>query len=219
MKNKLMLIIVLGMFLISFTSALDSFGTFKQGSDIRLTQICSDASYVTISSISYPNSTTAITQTNMTHLGSGEFYYNFNDTNELGRYDVRGIADGCQESFAYYFEVTSTGENITQNQGLTIGGLIFFSALLVVIGFTFRPEKWKVRFFFFMCACLIGVLTLNSIKIIASASESLGKMMELGLYLGIIVLLVMFLYFFIYALIEVFSAIKNAKKKKWEFRP
>jgi len=111
MKNKILMVIMFGAILFSMTSvlALDSQGTFKQTEEVRITQVCSDATYITISSITYPNSTVATSAINMTSVGSGEFYYPFNLTNEFGRYDVRGISDGCEKTFATYFEITPFG--------------------------------------------------------------------------------------------------------------
>ncbi len=102
--------LVLGIFLLTPVMALEGLGEFEQGEDIRIAQVCNDATYITISSITYPNSTTAVNGTNMTSAGSGEFYYDFNLTEELGRYDVRGISNGCEKTFATYFEVTSFGK-------------------------------------------------------------------------------------------------------------
>ena len=124
MKNKLLMFLVLGIFLLTPVMALEGLGEFEQGEDIRIAQVCNDATYITISSITYPNSTTAVNGTNMTSAGSGEFYYDFNLTEELGRYDVRGISDGCEKTFATYFEVTPFGK---------LGVLIF----LVVLSFIF----------------------------------------------------------------------------------
>ena len=109
--RKLLLILFLGMFLLSFTSALDNLGTFKQNEQVRISQVCSDATYINISSISFPDSSIAISGVAMTSAGNGEFYYNFANTTQLGRYDVRGISDGCEKTFATYFEVTENGKS------------------------------------------------------------------------------------------------------------
>src|SRR6056297_871816 len=113
MKSKrvitMLTFIVLSMFLINSISALDSLGTYKKGQDVRITQVCSDATYINVSSIAYPNGTIAVSGIEMTPAGSGEYYYDFNQTSALGKYHVRGISDGCTETFATYFEVNSTG--------------------------------------------------------------------------------------------------------------
>lgn len=134
MKNKILTIFILGIFLFSFANvfALDSLGTFKQGETIRISQVCNDASYITISSIAYPNSTHAIANTNMTFSGSGEYHYNFTSADALGRYDVRGISDGCENTYATYFEVTPSGK--TSSTGESILYFLFTIIIFLLLG-------------------------------------------------------------------------------------
>jgi hypothetical protein len=122
--KKLISLFILGIFLFSFTSALDNLGTFKQNSDVRVSQICFDATYVIIA-ISTPDSVIAIANQNMTNNGAGEFSYSFNNTSQLGRYDVRGISDGCEKTFATYFEVTPSGSEQNPNFFYLIYIIIF----------------------------------------------------------------------------------------------
>jgi hypothetical protein len=112
--KKLFIFLILGMFLISSVSALDNLGTFKQGECIRLVQTCASCSYVNLSSVTYPNSSTAINNIEMSDAGDGEWYYDFCNTSLLGRYDVRGQGDlsGTDTSFATWFDITPIG--ITQ---------------------------------------------------------------------------------------------------------
>ncbi|MFW6130123.1 MAG: hypothetical protein ACOC56_02990 [Atribacterota bacterium] len=137
---KLLTFLVLSMFLINSISALDSLGTYKKGQDVRITQVCSDATYVNISSIAYPNGTVAVSGIEMTSAGSGEYYYDFNDTSAIGQYHVRGISDGCEETFATYFDVTSTGKPQTITFSIVHALLI---SLLVgsIVGFYFLHNK------------------------------------------------------------------------------
>jgi len=107
--SKIIMAILIGVFLICSVSALDDLGRFKRGESVRITQVCEDATYINISSITYPDSTIAIANINMTSAGSGEFYYDFNATSYNGRYDVRGISDGCEKTFATYFDITQNG--------------------------------------------------------------------------------------------------------------
>lgn len=147
MKNKILTLFLLGMFLLSFANvmALESLGTFKQGENVRISQVCNNANYITISSISNPDSSIAVNNTNMTFSGSGEFYYNFNSTLELGRYDIRGISDGCENTFATYFNVTPSGSSGSDNivfavfmiiliWGLTLIGFIYKEPIVTLIG-------------------------------------------------------------------------------------
>ena len=107
--KKLMLLFLVGMLLINSIAALETLGLYEQDENIRITQVCSDATWVNISSISNPDSTVALGVTSMVNAGSGEFYYYFNKTSYLGRYDVRGISDGCEKTFATYFDITPDG--------------------------------------------------------------------------------------------------------------
>jgi hypothetical protein len=131
--NKLFLTFLIAIFLFAFVSpaSLPSLGTFEQGQTVRITQVCSDATYINISSVSYPNSTIAVSNIEMTSAGSGEFYYDFTSTNPLGRYDVRQISDGCEKTFAYYFEINLSG--IQKDTTLIVSNIFLILLILVVI--------------------------------------------------------------------------------------
>jgi hypothetical protein len=110
-----------------YATTLDSFGTFEKNTTVRITQVCADASYINISSVSYPNSSVAVSNIEMISVGSGEFYYDFDSTNDLDKYDVRGISDGCLKTFATSFYITENGkENPTENV------IIFFSIIFMI---------------------------------------------------------------------------------------
>ena len=129
----ILLIALASLFLINYVSALDSLGTFKQNTNVRVSQVCADATYITIS-ISNPDSTIAVTGINMTNNG-GEFNYTFTSTSQIGRYDVRGISDGCEKSFAVYFDVTPSGNA----NNSTFYYLIFIVSLgVMVLGFAIK---------------------------------------------------------------------------------
>ena len=106
---KKLIILFLFVFLISPVFALETLGRYEQNENVRITQVCSDATWINISSVSYPNSSVALGVTEMVSAGSGEWYYNYGLTSYLGKYDVRGISDGCEGTFATYFEITPDG--------------------------------------------------------------------------------------------------------------
>ena len=163
-KSAWLLFLIIGWMLITggVVSALDSLGTFKQGENIRVIQTCDTATYITLSSITYPNSTIAVSQINMTSAGSGEFYYIFTNTSTIGRYNVNGMSDGCEGTFATYFEVTPSGTTQTTSQGL---GSVMFLVLMMVLMFTFGIVGFKLAksdnlwilgiFFMFLSALLL----------------------------------------------------------------
>jgi len=114
---------------LTFVSAIESLGTFKQNDCIQLMQICSNCSYNNISSVLYPNSTQALGQVVMIKIGTN-FVYTFCNTSMLGNYIVNGYGDveGLVTVWAYNFEVTTTGNsnNNTIPLFLALGGFIMF---------------------------------------------------------------------------------------------
>jgi hypothetical protein len=131
--KKLFFLLIL-VFLVSFVSSqsLDNLGSFEVNKEVRITQTCYDANYINISSITFPDSTIAESNIEMAYVGSGEFYYDFNQTSELGRYDVRGISDGCTNTFATYFLITTNGKDPPEGIVIVIFTLIF--VMLVAFG-------------------------------------------------------------------------------------
>jgi hypothetical protein len=143
-KKILILMLVTCLVLPMLSASLESLGNeFKQFDCIRISQTCASCSYVNISSITSSNSNeTLVDNIAMISFGGGEWYYNFCDTEELGRYDVRGIGDieGTDTSFAYYFKVTPSGFSGTLGFYFLI---IILSAGLIVLGFAIK-DGWVV---------------------------------------------------------------------------
>lgn len=128
MKAKLFLLFIVGMFLISFTFALDNQGVGKQNTQFTIEQVCGNANYITLGTIQYPDKTVQVINANMTFVGGGAYQYNFSSTSQLGRYDVKGISDGCEGTFAFYFEIKP---NIISTLGFYI--LLFVLSLGVIL--------------------------------------------------------------------------------------
>lgn len=135
--KKIFLILFLAVLLVGSVNALDNQGTFKQNDIVYISQTCSDATYITISAITFPNSTTAISNINMTSQGSGRYYYEFTNTSTTGRYDFTGISDGCQETFSTYFDITPNGKEFTTQNSISYLGfilIILFTFFLTMYG-------------------------------------------------------------------------------------
>lgn len=125
--NKILYLIIGIILLIGIASAgKESLGVFKQNEVVRVVQICDDALNVTITSISYPNGSTAFSNGDMTPAGNGEFYLNFPNTTSLGVYDVRGVSDGCEGTFTFWFEITPSGNSGNAN-------IVFFIIIMVIV--------------------------------------------------------------------------------------
>jgi hypothetical protein len=116
--------------MITSVSALDSLGTVSQGDKVQVCQVCSDATYIT-HFIKFPNSTFAVQNINLTAVGNGLFCKEFNQTIVDGRYDVIGISDGCDKTFATFFNVSLNGKDAPEGIVIVIFSLIFIG----IVGF------------------------------------------------------------------------------------
>lgn len=142
MKTKILFCLIFGIFLISFVSALDDLGTFQQDTCINLSQTCASCTYVNISSVSNNNNSTLISNVPMANFGNGEWRYEFCDTSDLGRYDIRGMGDinGVDSSFAYYLIITPSGIEIeTADSFIYI--IILIVTFLLFVGFLIPAIK------------------------------------------------------------------------------
>lgn len=111
--------------------------------------------------------------------------------------------------------VTHAGEYLGENAKFVPLAQIGILALLFGLARVFDKKKWKIKMFFDLLAVLMAFITLNSIKIIASASSKLNTMGEMGFYIGFVLVGFLFLYLFIYSTIELVSYFKKKKDKKW----
>jgi len=121
MKNKLLLML-LGIFLIGNVFALScdgtQLGTFKQGETINLRQTCDTCTYVTLGSVTFPNSTITSFNVNMTKSGVDFSYQYLTGTSGVYYYTVYGdkggtvLAEtfcfGVGDQFGYWFIIIGT---------------------------------------------------------------------------------------------------------------
>lgn len=200
------------------SSQVQTLGTFKKDSTITLSQVCDNCTFINVTKIKYPNSTETYPNTAMSQPVQGNFNSTLSQTSSLGEYIVTtcGNPDGNYNCESYNFYVTDTGEEFSLDQSLIIFGQFGIAALFLIIGLTFTKEKWKIKTFFFLMALIMGVIFLNSARVVASSSSSLTTMGNYGLITVMIVLIVMFLYAFIYYSIEVFQYLKNKSDSKWQ---
>jgi len=212
-KKNILLLLTIGIFLIGITSA--SLGTFKSGECIQIVTN-SNSSAINISGITSPSPLPEIIVTNKQMTKSGNFFnYTFCNTTKLGSYTY-GYCDNLGNCYSNDFEVTETGDSFGIPQALLLFGQFGLISLFFGMGFTFKQEKWKLRSFFFMSSLLMGVIFLNSIRIIIGTSTNLTMMGTIGLILGIVVLSFMFLYLLISYTIEMFGYFKERSKMKWK---
>ena len=123
MKNKIYLMIFVSLMMIAFASA--TLGTFKQGDCVDIKTIL-NTSVVTLSTLSYPNGSIAVSNQNMTHLAGMTFNYTFCSTNVSGIY-IYDYFDVGGNIYVNDFEVTYGGESLTIQTGmLYLATLVFF---------------------------------------------------------------------------------------------
>src|SRR4030067_1994200 len=103
-KLSISMIVMLLILIVPTMAVKDSLGIFRVGDTINLLQLCSDCTYVNITSVMYPNSTTLLSNVPMQKIGS-EFNYtlNSNQINDLGTYTINGIGNlgGGDTIFVY----------------------------------------------------------------------------------------------------------------------
>ena len=121
------------------SAVIYDFGTFKQGQEINLIQICASCTSNNITAILYPNSTVAIADVEMTPV-TGIFNYTLSGslTDNVGRYLVNGIGNpaGVNTEWNYEFYVTKSGENYSNFNFLpmilVLFAIIFMFSFLAV---------------------------------------------------------------------------------------
>lgn len=196
---------------------IQTLGTFTVNQEINLSQVCASCTYVTLEKIKFPDSSEVFINTNMIKEGA-TYYYTFSDTTQFGEYIVTTCGDlnSVYTCTNYNFFVTSNGQVYSSSQSLALLPMLGLAALLFAIGYTFSREKWKMKSFFYLSAVLVLVLTINSTLIMFSTSPSLQSMGQIALILGIVVFIIYLLYIFIHYLIELFTKLRESKKRRRE---
>lgn len=159
-NKKILTILFLSLFLISFVFASD-IKTIKQNEEATLYQMCSNCTYVNITSIKYPNSSVLIIGEGMNKSGE-DYTYSFSDTSNVGNYyyNVCGDKDGISKCEVISFEVTATGYSQSTSQGIgSFGYLLLIIILMFVFGYIgfkfFQTENWWILGVFFEFMALI----------------------------------------------------------------
>lgn len=152
MKN--IIIILMALVMITSTLGLESLGNFERYKDIELIQICSNCSFVNISTIRAPNSTIIYTDLPMTKNGA-RFNYSLRPLDYLGNYQVCGVADveGTYTSWCYDFNLIEAKQ--PYNSGMVRHMNLFNFDLLDVT----TPEG--VTMFIFLFIVMVVIIALS----------------------------------------------------------
>jgi len=206
------------LFFISSVSALPTLGTFQQNKCINLVQTCDNCTYVNLTSVQFPNSSI---QNYGVNMQKNSTYYNitFCNTELIGTYIINTVGDddGFITTGSYSLEVTSTGEQVSLSNSIIVIVFLILAAIFLVLAYSFNKEHWILKTFFNFCAVGMGILAINSARIIASESANLGKMGFTGLVVMITVFSIFFIYIFVYAFIEAIKMFKEKRGVRWEY--
>ena len=132
MKNKIILTIILGIFLISMASA--SLPPVEQNVCIQIKTILNTTS-VNISTITYPNETTLFLNKDMTK-NALTFNYTFCGTDTIGIY-IYDYFDAELNTYVNDFKVTADGKEFTTQNSISYLGfilIILFTFFLTMYG-------------------------------------------------------------------------------------
>lgn len=226
MNKKVLLMLVLSSFLLLtlVNAAIPNLGIFKTDDSIELIQSCViNGTFCTscnISSVDYPNGTRAVKNIVMTKR-TGDFNYTLlpEFTDDLGTYRVNGYChyQNVLKNWAYYFDVTLTGERVSGSSTILIGAFLVLTIVCLVLGYTFKTDYWLFKSFFYFCALLLSILSINSARIIASESTDLSTMTASGLTIGIVLFGLFMLFIFVYAFIDIIKALKYKRELRWDY--
>ena len=135
--KKIFIVLILGMFLISLTTAaIADLGNFQRFDCIDLPQTCPDCTYNNISKVTDSESVTVLTEVVMQRDGT-YYNYTFCNTTTLGEYIVNGYGDegGTLDTWEYKLTVTETGiedVSILNNPLLII--LVAMALIFLIVG-------------------------------------------------------------------------------------
>ena len=226
--RKLNIIIVFGLIvcasLIGMASAGQLEQPIKQNENFDLVQTCSDCIFVELTSMIYPNGSQLEMGVNMTKIGE-DYKYSFGNTSQLGTYKYNTCGDLLQSASStrvltcetITFEVTYTGDKVSLSNIIIPVVLLLLAGLCFLLGLGFSKEHWLLKTFFNFGATGMGILSINSARIIASESLNLGKMGTTGLTLMVVIFSLFFIYMFVYYFIETIKMFKEKGNIRWQY--
>ena len=148
MRSKILALMFVSLFLVGVVSAscdgygANNLGTFKQGESVELQQTCDSCTYVNLSSVIYPNSSTSYSNAAMTKNGI-EFNYTFSNTTDLGDYlyKVFGDKDGVTQSETFCFSITPSGDSLDEGKA-KLYSILMIAFFILFIATTFIA--WRI---------------------------------------------------------------------------
>ncbi len=203
----LMLILMVGF----VSSEVNDYESVKQNECVTLKQVCASCSFTNVS-LTYPNSTLALSNVPMVDSGGALWTYEFCNTTELGRYDINGVGDleGVNTGFdVLYFEVTPSGSILDSASSTTLFGsllvMLILSVVFIIMAMKTESLAGKLTLYCisgigFIMVILYTVVIIQQVLFgfdsIVNAVETLWVVSKIGITiggiaLGIVVMLIM----------------------------
>jgi len=123
----------------------------------------------------------------------------------LGGYEVQSYA------------VTYNGELTEQEDIILVIAFLALAWLCLGLGFIFEGKHWILKTFFYFCAVLMGILSINSARIIIGNSNNLLSMSLSGLVIFIVIFAIFLIYMFVYAFIEIIKSFREKQGVRWNY--
>lgn len=137
--KKAFIFILCSIFIISLACA--DLGTYKIGSCVNIKTILPNATTVTISTISYPNSSLA-TSNHIMNKTAQTFNYSFCDTSSVGSY-VYDYYDNTGETYVNQFTINANGKP-DPSGGIVVVFVILF---IILVGITCYMALYTIGHF------------------------------------------------------------------------
>lgn len=214
---------MLGMFLLSFASATDTYQV-NTDVDIKITCLnngyCSSASYCNIN-VMDPIGNLTVDGQNMTYQTS---YHNYTiNATELGTYDVTGFClDGTDsERVDYTFDVTLNGNPTPENMPIFLSGLVLLifvtACFFLYLSSIMNETAFKIFFLlasvvFLMASFLTTYMVLSDGNVASSISTTT---LSLFWVLGMISI-ILFIYFLIRQTVNALDLYNIKRGHAWE---
>lgn len=133
MKNKILLVLMVGMILLSVALTSASLGTFKQNDCVNIKTIINSTN-VTLSTLSYPSGVIAISNKQMRNVAGHTWNYTFCSNTQIGNY-VYDYFDADGNVYVNDYDVTPSG-NVNNPTFYII--ILIISCGVIVFGFAVK---------------------------------------------------------------------------------
>lgn len=217
--NKLLLLemifsLFLTVLLVTQVSAeIQTLGVFKMGANVSLIQTCSNCSFVNLTTIQYPDSSTEFIGRLMTKIGT-DYNYTFTNTSQLGKYIVSTCGDVDTEltCVSYDFKITPSGSDSDSSQSLNLLGSLLIILLLGIVFFfiAHKSENKVAKISFYTFSVIIFIIsvlyivvimqqTLFGFESILTGIETFWFVVKIGITIGILAFIIILFMIFLKA--------------------